>query len=96
MVRESSNPALFGRVDELHVALRLALVKKKQTTETHLVLLKHHKVKMLNPLFPIIPHPFLHGGGTKDIPDIFIDERVSARMTKTHVSARNPASVDEK
>ena len=90
MVGESPDPAFLSRVDELHVACPfLALEKRRAATGTYLVLLEHHKVEVLNPLFPIIPHPFLHGRRTKDIPDVFINKRVPVRETKTHVNARN-------
>jgi hypothetical protein len=45
---------------------------------THLVLLQHHKVKMLDALLRILPHPLNERRIRNDIADIFIYERVPA------------------
>ena len=97
MVCESPDPAFLGGVDELHVARPcLALIEHQAAAKTHLVLLKHHKVEVLNPLFPIIPHPFLHGRRTKDIPNVFINKCIPVWVTETHVSVRDTWKVGKR
>ena len=89
MVCEPPDPTLLGRVDELHVAKTgLAPIEKRAETVTHLILLEHHEVEMLDPLFSIISHPFFHGRRTKDVPNVFINKCIPiGREEKTHVGA---------
>lgn len=82
MVGEPPDPTLFGRVDELRVVrTRLAPMEGQAETETHLVLLEHHEIEMLDPFFPIFSHPFFHGRRTKDVPDVFINKRIPAQKS---------------
>jgi hypothetical protein len=57
---------------------------------THLVLLQHHKVKMLDALLRILSHPLDKRRIRNDIADIFIYERVPAQ-TRPPASAQLPA-----
>lgn len=88
VIREPPDAAFLSRVDELQAASnRLALAIGDTTGETHLILLEHHEIEVFYPLLPILPHPFLHGRRTKDIPDVFINKRVPMHRGKS-MSAR--------
>ena len=78
MVCKSPDATLLGRVDELSAAGKTVLAPKVGQAKigTHLILLEHHEVKVLNPLFPIFSHTFFHGRRTKDIPNVFINKRI--------------------
>ena len=45
---------------------------------THLILLEHHKVKVLYPLLRVFPHPLFEACWVDNVADILVDERISA------------------
>ena len=45
---------------------------------TNLVLLQHHKVKVLNPFIAVISHPFQERGFTDNLADILVNKVVPA------------------
>jgi len=58
--------------------------------DTHLVLLQHHKIKMLDSLLRILPHPLDERRIRNDVTDVFIDERIPASKK----SASHPPNIN--
>ena len=47
---------------------------------THLVLLQHHKVEMLDALFRVFSHALHEGRIRNDVTDVFVNERIPAAI----------------
>ena len=46
---------------------------------THLVLLQHHEVEVLDAFLPVLPHPLSKGWLAYNIPNILVDETIPSR-----------------
>jgi hypothetical protein len=62
-----------------HVWLAYQHVAKEGCT-THLVLLQHHKVEMLDALFRVFSHALHKGRIRNDVTDVFVNERIPAAI----------------
>jgi hypothetical protein len=73
MIREPTDPAALSGIDELRQS---RLNRHQIGPTTHLVLLQHHKIEMLDALFPILPHPLDKCRIRNDVANVFVNERI--------------------
>ena len=52
---------------------------------THLILLQHHEIKMLDPLGCVVPHALLERRIANDITDVLVDESIPEALLATAV-----------
>ena len=77
MIGEAPDAAALRRVDELGPSMSDMRPDHRQQA-THLVLLQHHEVEVLNALLRVVPHTFLERRRVDHISDVLIDERIPA------------------
>ena len=76
MIGEAPDAAALRRVDELGPSMSDMRPDHRQQA-THLVLLQHHEVEVLDALLRVVAHALLEGRRVDDVSDILVDERVS-------------------
>lgn len=75
MIGEAPDAAALRRVDELGPSMS-DMHPDHRRQATHLVLLQHHEVEVLDALLRVVAHALLEGRRVDDVPDILVDERV--------------------
>lgn len=82
VVGETTDSTTFGCVDELNRPNTSRCARAPNRAVTHLVLLKHHEIKVLNALQRVIPHSLLERRWVDYIPYVLIYEGIPKHSSK--------------